>query len=186
MGVSCMSKKESMVGLVEAATSDLEEIPPVLPQYEECWAEIERQPQSRVGDRMKAALRLVCGGLTYRQASDRLQYANHTSVWIRAKRYGVCEARTEELIAGSRRISKAWGDLIEERIVGAPESISMRDLIVARGVENDKLAKYESWGEQQEENDAVSAFQRLADAIAAGSVRLELTVEPSPSPSSYP
>ena len=168
-----------VMALVAAASSDLGEVPQVLPQYEACWSRVEVEPETRIGNRMKAALRLVCAGFTYRQAAERLRYSDHANVWRAAKQYGVCEARTEEIIAGSRRISKLAGDTLEARLVEDPDAISTRDLIVARGVENDKLARYERWGQQAQDNSALSAFDRaVAAALEGGKVAIEVKVTP--------
>ena len=55
--------------------------------------------------------------------------------------------------------------------------MSDRDLVVANGVALDKIAKRERWGQEPEETDYLSAFDRLAAKLADKGGKVTLSVE---------
>ncbi len=128
--------------------------PGCLPEVAESNAKALAQiGASRLGDRMKRALRHIATGMTYREAAAAEGYATWSDVWGYANKYGLIDLTTGRLIGGCRRIARLSGDELEERLTTHPEEISSRDLVIANGVALDKIAKRERWGQEREETD---------------------------------
>ena len=173
-----MSDGEGKNALIEILSA-LDEVPPILSEHEAAWASIEDSP--RLGNRMKASLRLVAAGLTYREAARAVMYADHRHVFRAAKRLGLASVRSEQLVQAGKRIAALCAHEIEDRLVESPEDVSMRDLAVTRGIEMDKVAKRENWGKESDEGSSfASAMERVAQAASRGEIEVELKVSPRP------
>ena len=173
-----MSDGDGQNALIQILSA-LDEVPPILPQHEAAWARVE--DSRRIGDRMKASLRLIAAGVSYREAARSVLYSDHKSVFRASKRFGLANVRTQELVESSRRIAGLAGDELESRLVENPEDASMRDLAVTRGIEMDKIAKRENWGKESDEGSSfASAMERVAQAASRGEIEVELKVSPRP------
>ncbi len=62
-----------------------------------------------------------------------------------------------------------------------PSAIGTRDLAIVGGISADKVAKFESWGSEQEPSNAgLLAITRAAERIAKSGVGLRLHLEVTP------
>lgn len=129
---------------------------------------------------MRAALRLVADGWTYREAAKAAGYASPKDLHGWAKRAGLLDAHTAHLVAGLRRVASLSTQEIERRLEEAPEEISTKDLGVIAGIATDKIARAEGWG-----GDDAATTKRRSEQIAdvldrlaeRGGVRVSLEVE---------
>ena len=155
-----------------------------LPAATDCLPEVAEKnaqaliqiEESRLGDRMKRALRHIASGMSYREAAAAEGYATWSDVWRYANRFGLIDLTTGRLIGGCRRVARLSNDELEERLVNDPGEVSTRDLIVANGVALDKLAKKERWGSELEGATSLDILERLAERVAKGELELELKV----------
>src|SRR5262245_50692578 len=133
-------------------------------------------------ERMRAALRLVAEGTPYREAAEQAGYRDHREVYRWAKKAGLVEVHTKQLVASCKRIVALSNAELERRLIEAPEEISSKDLAVISGISADKAARYEGWGKQGDRDEAgiTSPFlDRLEAAVRAGkTVKLEVSPRP--------
>lgn len=129
-------------------------------------------------DRMKQALVLIVDGCTYRDSAKEVGYRDHREVYRWAKRAGLLDVHTENLVAGYKRITALSNAELERRLVEHPEGIPTRDLAIIGGIAADKAARYENWGKPQEP-DRSELLNHLFDRLQASSAGIELKVEVS-------
>jgi hypothetical protein len=129
---------------------------------------------------MKGALVLVAEGTPYREAAHAQGYADHRDVYRWAKRAGLLEVHSKQLVAGFRRVAELSSAEIERRLIEEPESISTKDLAVIAGIAADKIAKAERWGSDVDKDDGQS--QRWLNAMSRlledGGTTLTISIEP--------
>ena len=153
--------------------AEVAELPAIDPDNEKGWAAIEK---STLCDRMKQALRLVASGSGYVEASKEVGYATHSDVWRACRKYGLMNVKTKRIMGGNRRIAYLANELLEERLVETPDEISMRDLSVAGGIAQDKIAKKERWGQEEATTGVMDALGSVAAQIVKTGGRLEAKV----------
>lgn len=160
----------------QKAPGALETVPA---DMQRAWLRVE---EARLGSRMKRALRLVAHGVSYREAAAEEGYQDHAAVYRHARRFGLAQIRTEQIIEGHKSIAFLANDELERRLVERPEEFRDRDLSVAAGIASDKIRDYEGWkSEQQQGGDYVSALDRLARQLEANqTLKIGFTVEKSP------
>jgi hypothetical protein len=136
------------------------------------------------GETMKAALYLVLDGTPYREAAHEVGLASHQDLYRAAKRLGLLHAHTKHLVAQCQRLADLNAGELERRLVENPESIRTKDLSVTNGIALDKIRAYEGWWHRSHDPAAVAAA--AVDRLAAleGKLKLEVTVERTPPPSS--
>ena len=88
-------------------------------------------------ERMKAAVRLVAEGMAFRDAAVQVGYRDHREVYRWAKRAGLVEVHTKQLVASCKRIVALSNAELERRLIEAPEEISSKDLAVSSRVPSD-------------------------------------------------
>jgi hypothetical protein len=133
------------------------------------------------GEKIKAALHLVLDGTPYRDAAREVGLASHQDLHRAAKRMGLLEVHTKELVAQCKRLADLSGGELERRLVEDPASLGVKDLAVINGIALDKIAKYESWG--RVDHDAAGLASAAVDRLAAleGRLSISVTVERTPS-----
>jgi hypothetical protein len=146
------------------------DLPAVAPENQKSWELIEA---SRLCDRMKRALRRVAAGWPSREAAEAEGYATHQDLWRYARRYDLVDIRTKRIMDGNRRIAHLANELVEHRLVETPDAISTRDLSIASGIAQDKLAKHERWGQEEVENDLGATIGAFAAKLAHAGGRLQ-------------
>jgi hypothetical protein len=151
------------------STEGAADLPAVAPENQKSWEAIQA---SGLGDRMKRALQRVAGGWSTRDAAEAEGYATHQDVWRYCRRFDLVDIRTGRIMAGNGRIAYLANELVEQRMVEKPDDISTRDLSIASGIAQDKLAKYERWGQDQESEDFGEAVGRIAERIVKAGGRL--------------
>jgi hypothetical protein len=133
--------------------------------------------------RMRAALRLVADGWTYREAAKAAGYASPKDLHGWAKRAGLLDAHTERLVAGLRRVASLSTEEIERRLEEAPEEISTKDLGVIAGIATDKIARFEGWSGGADPEASRRRGEQISDVLEmlaqAGAVRVSLEVGPT-------
>ena len=105
--------------------------------------------------------------------------------WKAARRFGLAQIRTEQIIDQSRRISTVAGDVIERRLLDEGDDLPIKDVGIIRGIENDKLARYEGWGTDVRAGGSFtdtfdSALAKLVEG-GGGSVSVRVEVDPAAS-----
>ena len=127
-------------------------------------------------ERMTRALYRVALGESYREAAKAEEYADHKDVWNLAKRYGLVQAKKDQILNGTRRVALLSNDELERRLVEQTDDISTRDLIVAGGVAQDKLASAEGWG-RSDASAATGSLDALVTKILDAGGSLKITVK---------
>lgn len=160
----------------EGAVARLEEW---LPQeMREPWAAVVAGGhEARI---QRALFRVACGA-TYRQAAESEGYADHAALWRLALKHGIVQANKQQILSGNRRVAYLANQELERRLLA--ESLkdeTMRDIVVAGGVAQDKIAKAEGWERANQDNDYAGALRDMAREMGpqGGKITLELTVEP--------
>ncbi len=125
-------------------------------------------------ERMTRALYRVALGESYREAAKAEEYADHKDVWNLAKRYGLVQAKKEQILNGTRRVALLSNEELERRLVEQTDDISTRDLIVAGGVAQDKLAAAER---KSGEEPSTGGLAELVTRLKEAGVSLEITVK---------
>ena len=127
---------------------------------------------------MKGALALVAQGTPYREAAQAQGYADHRDVYRWAKRAGLVEVHSEQLVASFRRISELSSAEIERRLVEEPETISTKDLAVIAGISADKIAKAERWGSDggDRENQRPRWLEAVSRILEQGGATLTVSI----------
>ncbi len=125
-------------------------------------------------ERTTRALYRVALGESYREAAKAEGYTDHADIWRLAKRYGLVQAKKERILNGTRRVALLSNDELERRLVEQTDDISTRDLIVAGGVAQDKLAAAEKKSGEESSTGSLDAL--VAKMIAAG-MSLKITVK---------
>lgn len=147
---------------------------------------LDRQTEARIealptNGRMRAALRLVASGWSYREAARAAGYASPKDLHGWAKRAGLLDAHTERLVAGLRRLASLSSQEIERRLEEAPEEISTKDLGVIAGIATDKIARFESWGGSLGPETSKQRGEQITEVLdqlsQMGGVRVTLEVE---------
>lgn len=135
------------------------------------------------GDRMKSAVTLVAQGLPYREAAAAQGYADHRETYRWAKRAGLLEVHSTQLVAGFRRVAELSSAEIERRLVEEPEQITTKDLAVIAGISADKIAKAERWGSDggRNEDQPNRWLGALSAVLERGGATLTVSIEPSES-----
>ena len=87
-------------------------------------------------------------------------------LWRLARRYGLFRPTKDQLVAGNKRIAAAANEEIERRITETPAEVSDRDLIVASGVAQDKIAKAEHWDRTLDDSDYAGSLRELAKQLS--------------------
>jgi hypothetical protein len=130
-------------------------------------------------DRMKAALRLVAAGTDYRTAAEAVGYRSAKDLHGWAKRAGLLEVHSRELVAGYRRIASLSNQEIERRLEVAPQDVPIKDLAVVAGIASDKIARYERWGAGAiDDGGNVDRWGELANRVLAqGGATLTVKIE---------
>lgn len=128
---------------------------------------------------MKRALQRVVTGTPIREAAEAEGYASHADVHRYAKRFGLLEIGTEQLMARQRRVVALGLEELERRLSEDPASVSTRDLVVSNGVGMDKIARRERWDRPGDgAGSFLSRLGELAARVKAGeSVGVSLLVE---------
>jgi hypothetical protein len=131
-------------------------------------------------ERMKSALRLVASGTDYRRAAEAVGYRSPKDLHGWAKRAGLLDVHSRELVAGYRRIANLSNQEIERRLEEAPQDISTKDLAVVGGIAADKVARAERWGSGVgDEGDSAQRWAELLNRVAAqGGARITVELEP--------
>jgi len=148
------------------------EIPPLIDRAESAWKEVEA---SRLGDRMRRALRLIAGGVAVREAAESEEYASPRDVHRAARRYGLLDLRTQALINQHRSVATLANAELEERLLGDTKKISASQLSVISGIATDKIFKSEERS-KDDGADYLSALERMAERFGEGGATLELKV----------
>jgi hypothetical protein len=135
---------------------------------------------TQCGEKIKAALHLLLDGVPYRDAAREVGLASHQDLHRAAKRLGLLDVHTKQLVAQCKRVADLSGAELERRLVDDPASMGVKDLAVVNGIALDKIAKYESWG--RDHADGSNLVGQVYDRLKAleGRVRLEVTVERTP------
>jgi hypothetical protein len=130
---------------------------------------------------MKSALTLVASGMSYREAAAEIGYSDHRDVYRWAKRAGLLEVHSRELVAGYRRIASLSNQEIERRLEEAPQDVSIKDLAVVAGIASDKIARYERWGSGSLEDDGnVDRWGQLVGRVLEqGGATMTVKIEPT-------
>jgi hypothetical protein len=123
---------------------------------------------------MKAGLKLVLEGVPYRQAAAEVGLASHQDLHREAKKLGLLNIHTKELVEDYKRIAKLSNNELERRLVEEPEGIQTRDLTILSGVSADKAARYENWGHQEawDPSQLTSSLGQLMDKLASANLKL--------------
>jgi hypothetical protein len=153
---------------------------PVLPsELEDAWQKVE---QSKLGDRMRSALRLIACGENVRASAEIVGLASHADVYRAAKRYGLIDVRTNKLIDRHRRISNLAGEELENRLTEDPDKISTQQLGILQGISTDKVLASDK-ASVPDGGQYLSALDRLAEKVleAGAGFELRLSVKPQPS-----
>ena len=150
-------------------------LPPIPAEHEAAW---ERVNKRGFRLRMRRALYLVALGLSPAAAARALGYLAKQDVWRNARETGLYRPGSEHLIGQSRRIAQMAGEELERRLVNDAEGIKSHDLVVQRGVENDKIARFERWGQREEvaPESFMSALSTIAERIDSGALELKIKV----------
>jgi hypothetical protein len=129
---------------------------------------------------MKAALHAVLDGTPYREAATAAGLRSHQDVYRAAKRLGLLDVHTKQLVAQCQRLADLSGSELERRLVEAPESIGTKDLSVINGIALDKVANYEGWRHRSHDPAglASAAIDRLSQL--EGKLKLSVVVEREP------
>jgi hypothetical protein len=140
---------------------------------------LEKIEQSKLGEKMKRALKRVAGGEAIRAAAELEGYASHADVYRAAKRYGLANVRTTKLIESHRRISSLAGEELEDRLLNGPESFSNQQLGIIQGISTDKALAHEKT-QQHDGSGYISALEQLAKRAYATGEGIELKVSVKP------
>ena len=151
-------------------------LPAVPREAEAALVAIER---SQLCDRMKRALVLVARGASVREAAIAEDYATHTDIYRRAKRYGLLDVRTKTIITQHRHVAKLAVGELEERLVTDPDKITTHALGVIGGIATDKVLAHEK-NQTDDGSSYLSALERMAERFAESGAGLELRVQISP------
>lgn len=130
------------------------------------------------GEPMRKALHLVLDGTPYRDAAREVGLASHQDLHRAAKRLGLLEVHTRELVSQCKRVAHLSGSELERRLVENPDSIGAKDLSVISGIALDKIAKFEGWGHSR----ALEFGAAVVDRLSQLEGKLNITVERAPSP----
>ena len=127
-----------------------------------------------LGEKIKAALHLVLDGTPYRDAAREVGLASRQDLHRAAKRLGLLEMHSKQLVAQCQRVADLSGAEVERRLVEHPESIGTKDLSVINGIALDKIAKYESWG--RVDHDLAGAAAKAVDRLSQLEGQLKISV----------
>jgi len=135
---------------------------------------------TQCGPAMKAALHAVLDGVPYRDAAREVGLASHQDLHRAAKRLGLLEVHTKQLVAQCQRLADLSSSELERRLVEDPGSIGTKDLSVINGIALDKVANYEGW--RHRNHDAASLASQAVDRLAAleGKLTMSVVVERTP------
>jgi hypothetical protein len=145
-------------------------VPPIEPEAAQA---VEALP---CGERMKAALRLVVAGRTYREAAAEMGYSDHRDVYRWAKRAGLLAAHDRQLVEANRRVSALANAELERRLIDAPESIGTRDLAIIGGIAADKVVKFR---EREEETRGPDRLAQMLAALQSSDMEAHLAIRPA-------
>ena len=128
---------------------------------------------------MKAGLKLIIEGTTYRKAAQEVGLASHQDLHRAAKKLGLLDFHTEQLIIGYKRLVALSNRELERRLTEDPGSIGTRDLTILSGVAADKTGRYESWGQRDpgDPGELAASLGHLMDRISKATLTIE-TSEP--------
>ena len=128
-------------------------------------------------DALLRALYRVALGETYRDASASEGYSDHASVWRAAKRHGLVQANKEKILNGTRRIALLANTELERRLVEETGDVTTRDIVVAGGVAQDKLANAENWSKSDDDTTYGSSLEQVVQRAieGGGSFKLEVS-----------
>ncbi len=143
-------------------------------ELREAW---ERAVSFGHNEQLTRALYRVALGESYRDAAEAEGYEDHKQVWRAAKRHGLVQAKKEKILDGTRRIALLANGELERRLVEKADDVATRDLIVASGVAQDKLAAAENWSKSADKSAYGTGLERvIQQAIDAGATfKLEVT-----------
>jgi hypothetical protein len=153
-----------------------EETALILPEAMDAWEKIEA---SGLKDRMKRTLRRVAAGESVREASMAEGYADYKRTYLAARRFGLMTATTQAIINSDRRIAKMAGAEIEIRLRDDPDSMTVQQLGVLKGISTDKVLAHDK-ASTDDGGDYISALEALAKGVAERGVALELKVSIKP------
>ncbi len=125
-------------------------------------------------ERTTRALYHVALGESYREAARAEGYSDHAEIWRLATRYGLVQAKKERILNGTRRVALLSNDELERRLVVETDDISTRDLIVAGGVAQDKIAAAEK---KTGEESSTGSLDALVKKLLAEGASLAITVK---------
>jgi hypothetical protein len=163
-------------GVPDGEASDETALIEVLPEALDAWEKIEA---SGLKPRMKRALRSIAAGESVREASLAEGYSAHSPVYRQARRFGLMTASTQAIINSDRRIAKMAGAEIEVRLLNEPESMTVQQLGVLKGISTDKILAYDK--DHGDSGDSwMSVFEIMAERIVASGVEMELKVSIKP------
>ena len=103
-------------------------------------------------------------GTPYRDAAREAGLASHQDLHRAAKKPGLLEIHSSQLVGGFRRLVDLTNEELERRLVEHPDEISTKDLAVVGGIATDKVAKFEGWGRDQGSSSVAS---QVADRLGA-------------------
>jgi len=121
------------LALPETPETDL---PAIAKEAEEAWKQIQ---QSKLGARMKSALRRIACGESIKGAADAEGYSSHSDGYRYAKQFGIVDVRTRKLIDTHRRVARLSGAELEQRLATETEKFTTHALAVIGGIANDKV-----------------------------------------------
>ena len=145
-------------------------------------AGLEEAEKSKLGDRMKRAMRHVACGMSAQEASAAVGYANRTEVGRVSKRFNICSHTSERIVARIKDVAALSMEELESRLTEDPKQFAPKELAVVAGIATDKIAKKERWGMADDRPEGhMSALEQLADAAAKGLISMDIQVRPAPS-----
>ena len=151
-----------------------EELPPIDPRNADAWEQIEA---SKLGPRMRRALQRYAGGkCSLRDAAAAEDYKSWTGVWKHANRFGLLDLRSDSLMQGYRHIAHLTSEVIEERLLEDPGSVSVRDAAIVSGIAVDKVDRFES-RQKVVEGGFMDRRKEISGRLIESGASLEVTVK---------
>ena len=150
-------------------------------------AAVEAHP--KLGRPQKAALRLVAEGRSYREAAREAGLKSTADLRRHAERFGLRDTHlvvrevqkiedSKTLVRELREVAGRGAQELVRRLVEDAQGIQTRDLTVLTGVAVDKLAKWESWGEQERDANP-SGLGALLERLGASGGTVSVSIQPN-------
>jgi hypothetical protein len=150
-----------------------ERLPPLPEKCKDVWKRLDAEMKPT---RTKLGVRYLLAGWSYRNATEAAGLANHSQLreFVRRHRLGEFVHSTTAAIRNHHAIEIAATEALLEKDLTKE---SGRDLAVIAGVSRDKIRDYEQ--RQAAPTTAIDALHKVAEAIAATGMKLEVTLEPA-------